>query len=151
MADRRRRTVPATELRVHLGAALRALVEEDLVIEKGGVPVALLTNYHAATVSAGGLEAEYARSLSKAAEPGGWERMSAAMAGGWAGVSAEEMVANIYRWRAEGGMSPRLSPDDEVSAEDDGDGEVSAGQRYLYQRRPKTQRIAEGPGPKYTV
>ena len=39
-----RRTLPATELRVHLGEALRALEAEDLVIEKGGVPVALLVN-----------------------------------------------------------------------------------------------------------
>ncbi|HYM14697.1 MAG TPA: hypothetical protein VEZ14_03995 [Dehalococcoidia bacterium] len=151
MTVRRRRTVPATELRVHLGAALRALADEDLVIEKGGIPVALLTRYSPAVVSATELETEYARSLSKVAGPGGWERMSAAMAAGWAGVSAEEMVANLYRWRAEGGVSPRPSLDDDEAGEDDDDGEVPAGQRYLYQRRPKTQRVAEGPRPEYKV
>ena len=119
MVARRRRTLPATELRVHLGAALRALAEEDIVIEKGGVPVALLTAYRPAAAEAGGAETAYTRSLSRAAEPGGWERMDAAMAAGWTGIEPEELVANVYRWRAEGGMTPLRSlaaTDDEADA-----------------------------------
>jgi len=108
-----RRTIPATELRVHLGEALRALEAEELVIEKGGVPVALLIKYRSETEAAGPPAAgEYERALSHRAEPASWRRMDAVMASGWAGVEAEELVANIYRWRAEGAEPRHFSFDE---------------------------------------
>ena len=154
-----RRILPATELRVHLGEALRSLEAEDLVIEKGGVPVALLIKYRAETpaaqapaAEAGGIEAEYQRSLSRRAEPGGWERMDAVMASGWAGIEAEELVANVYRWREEGATSRHFTFDEEGGTEEQGDeGEIPAGQRRLHSRRAQGQRVAEPDGPEYSA
>lgn len=42
---KKRATVSATDLRVRLGEMLRRLEGEDLVIEKGGIPVAVITRY----------------------------------------------------------------------------------------------------------
>ena len=42
---KKRATVSATDLRVRLGEMLRRLEDEDLVIEKGGIPVAVLSRY----------------------------------------------------------------------------------------------------------
>jgi len=147
-----RRTLPATELRVHLGEALRSLEAEDLVIEKGGVPVALLIKYRAETAEAApepGLQAEYARSVSRRAEPGGWERMDAVMASGWAGIEAEELVANVYRWREEGASARHFSFDEPEEADGD-EREVPGRQRRLHSRRSEGQRVAEPDGPGYT-
>ena len=149
-----RRILPATELRVHLGEALRSLEAEDLVIEKGGVPVALLIKYQAAApaAEAPGIEAEYRRSLSRRAEPGGWERMDAAMASGWSGIEAEELVANIYRWRVEGATARHFTFDEGGGTEEQGDeGEIPAGQRRLHSRRAQGQRVAEPDGPEYSA
>lgn len=145
--SRPRRTLPATELRVHLGAALRNLAREDIVIEKGGVPVAILTAYR--PVEPAALEAEYERSLSSRALPGGVERMERAMAAGWAGIAPEELVANVYRWRDEG-ISDRVVVLDEAE-EEAGGGTVPAGQRRLRARRSEGKRVADGPRPRYTV
>jgi antitoxin (DNA-binding transcriptional repressor) of toxin-antitoxin stability system len=155
-----RRTMPATEFRVRLGEVLRSLDREDIVIEKGGIPVAVLTAYRPpAADTAGrpadaGIESEYDRAVSKRAEPRGWELMDEAMAAGWAGIEPDELVANVYRWREEGQTSEFRSWDDrsapmEVAA--DG-GEVPAGQRYMYPRRkrPGQARVADGRGPGYT-
>jgi len=149
-----RRILPATELRVHLGEALRSLEAEDLVIEKGGVPVALLIKYRTETpaAEAPGIEAEYERSLSRHAEPGGWERMDAAMASGWAGIEAEELVANIYRWREEGATGRHFTFDEGSGTEEQGDeGEIPAGQRHLHSRRTQGQRVADPDGPEYSA
>ncbi len=144
----------ATELRVHLGEVLRALEREDIVIAKGGVPVALLVRYEPEPAryepGSAAVEEEYERALSRRAEPGGAERMDAAMAAGWAGIEAEELAANVYRWREEGASARRLSLDDDEPEVGDDGGEVPAGQRHLYQSHPKTRRIAEKDGPGYS-
>jgi hypothetical protein len=88
--------------------------------------------------------------------------MDAAMAAEWAGIDPDELVAKIYRWRAEGGTSGEVSAPamhfraemtaDELSDDDD-DREIPPGQRYLYSRdETKTQkRVADGDGPSYTA
>jgi hypothetical protein len=76
--------------------------------------------------------------------------MDAAMAAGWAGIAAEELAANVYRWREEGVSTRRLSLDDDAAEDDDDGGEVPARQRHLYQIDPETRRIAEPDGPGYS-
>jgi hypothetical protein len=56
----------------------------------------------------------YEQAVSKAAEPGGWERTLAAAELGWAGVDESEMTANIYRWRDEGATATGYSLDESV-------------------------------------
>lgn len=127
-----RRIVPATELRIHLGEALKGLEDEDIVIVKGGVPVAMLTRYgkeRAAMIET--IETQYERALSKRAEPGGWARSAGAMERGWVGINEEELIANIYRWREEGATSKRYSGDDEELT--DGSGTIFGRQRHLQQ------------------
>jgi antitoxin (DNA-binding transcriptional repressor) of toxin-antitoxin stability system len=145
----RRTRISATELRVHLGETLRRLSNEELVIEKGGVPVAVLRRYEAVAAESA-VEAEYERALARRAEPRGWERMDAAMAAGWAGVEAEEIVANVYRWRDEDARAARhfVFRDDDVEEIDDDPG-VSPGQRRLRPEHPPTRLIADGNGEKY--
>jgi hypothetical protein len=146
-----RRTLPATELRVHLGEALRALETEDLVIEKGGVRVALLVKYQPEAEAAGpAAEGEYEHALSKRAEPGGRERMNAVMASGWAGVEAEEIVANIYRWRDEGSESRHYSFDGPIEAEED-ERQIPYRQRHLHPGGSQGQRVAEPDAPDDTA
>ncbi len=139
--SKQRRKIPATELRVHLGEALKALEDEDIVIEKGGVPVALLTRYgrEVGTMEAA-TETQYERALSKRAEAGGWERTLSAMERGWLGINEDEMTANIYRWRAEGATQRRYELDDDSVSDDseeegvaDGRGAISSRQRHLLQ------------------
>ena len=127
-----RRNVPATELRVRLGEALKALEDEDIVVEKGGVPVALLTRY-GKEVASMGVETEtlYERALSKRAEAGGWERTLSAMERGWAGIDEDEMTANIYRWRVEGTTRTRY----ELDETDDDEDQTHAGEILDRQRR----------------
>jgi antitoxin (DNA-binding transcriptional repressor) of toxin-antitoxin stability system len=147
----RRRIVSATEVRTHLGEALRSLEQEELVIEKGGVPVAMLVKYRPPAVATSREEA-YEQALTKRAEPAGWERMDAAMAAGWAGIEPDELTANIYRWRAEGGTARRYSFDDgdvDAAAEVTDARDVPARQRRLHPRRATKHRVADGDGPTY--
>ena len=53
MDMKEKRRLPATELRVRLGEALRSLEDGDIVIEKGGVPVAVLSRYPGARAESG--------------------------------------------------------------------------------------------------
>ena len=145
-----RRTLPATELRIHLGEALRALEAEDLVIEKGGVPVALLIKYRAEAEAAGPAAGEYELALSQRAEPAGWQRMDAVMASGWAGIEAAELAANVYRWRAEG-AEPRQFSFDEADQEDADERGIPDRQRRLHPRRPQGKRVADGDDSGYTA
>ena len=142
----------ATELRVHLGEALRALAREDIVIEKGGVPVALLTRFEPGSPARmpAALEAEYERSLAKRAEPGGFERMERAMEAGWEGLNIDEMEANIYRWRREGTRPAafRVDDDDDTEADADG-GEVSVRYERVHSRDVPQTHVAEGDGPRH--
>ncbi len=129
--------MPATELRVHLGEALKALETEDLLIEKGGVPVALLSSYQGqAEQEVDEMRPEYERSLSKRAEPNGIARTLAAMERGWVGIDADELSANIERWREAGARTTRPALDDEDEDEGPDGGEVSSGQQHLYRFAP---------------
>jgi len=145
----KRRTISATELRIHLGETLRRLEDEELVIEKGGVPVAVLRRYVPQAAEAR-VEAEYERALARRAAPNGWERMDGAMAAGWAGVKPEELVANIYRWRDESARLGRYFEfgEDEPGASDD-DAGLLTGQRRLRSRDPKAKYVADGDGETY--
>jgi hypothetical protein len=144
-----RRIIPATELRVHLGDALKALEDEDIVVEKGGVPIALLTRYRR-EVPAMGTETQYERALSKRAEPGGWEQTLSAMERGWAGINEDEMIANIYRWREQGATQRRYGLDDDSASDDsedegveDGSGTISSRQRHLQQGSTPRTYVAD--------
>jgi len=103
----------ATDLRVHLGEALRRLDKEDIIIEKGGVPVAVLKRYtpDERRPSAGSVYDAYERTLSKKADSSAWPRAFAAMRKGWAGVDVDKLIADIHRWREEGSRPP-VSLDD---------------------------------------
>ncbi len=154
MNSKPRRTLAATELRVRLGEALRALEEEDLVIERGGIPVALLIKYvrlpdpRELTLDTASIEPlvpararigeEYERALARRAEPEGWKRMDGAIEAGWEGIDADELVANIYRWREVGRTIDRDAHEDEMKDPRNASSGVSSGQRYLYQRPAET-------------
>lgn len=140
-----RRTVPATELRVRLGEALKALEDEDIVVEKGGVPVALLTRYGKEVAGMGAeIETLYERALSKRAEPGGWDRTLSAMERGWAGINDDEMTANIYRWREEGTTRTRYELDETLEGEDQPHaGEILDRQRRMHQGYGQGALIAD--------
>ena len=138
----------ATELRVHLGEALRALETEDLVIEKGGVPVAILSRYDGVVyqIRKGGsdmnknaaYEAALVRRGNAAALPAALEAMRL----GWVGINSDELVAEIYAAR-EDGASSRVLDFDEGEDEDD-DGDVSARQRLLHPRdEQEVRKVAE--------
>ena len=142
--SKRRRTIAATDLRVHLGEALKALEEEDLVIEKGGIPVAMLTKYGDVGEMSKLSGTEYETALGKRAEPGTWPEAEAAMATGWAGIDATALVAEVYRRREEG-VSERHYELDTFTY----DREVSGRQRRLHPGPGKTKRVAENPAPKY--
>ena len=127
--------MPATELRIHLGEALKGLEEEDIVVEKGGVPIAMLVRYGPEAKAMSEAATSYERALSKRAEVGGWERTLSAMERGWAGISAEELTANIYRWREEGATRQYVSLEDEA-----GDEEHPHGSRALFGRQRRLQQ-----------
>jgi hypothetical protein len=145
-----RRKLPATELRVHLGEALKALEEEDLVIEKGGVPVAILSRYDGIVyrVGKGGTEMStgttaYLAALSKRGNPAAWPAAFNAMKRGWAGIESGEMTGAVYAAR-EAGASTRAYTIDEEDASDD---EVPGRQRYLHRGSREARRVAdEGDG-----
>ena len=142
--ERRRRRVPATELRVHLGEALRALEDEDLVIEKGGVPVALLTRYDGVIYEIGRearMSRAYTAALTKRGNPEAWPGAFVAMARGWAGIEAEALTERVYAARAAGATSVHYTLDEEGA----GDGEVPSGQRRLYWSDGETRRVADAP------
>ncbi|HXK32601.1 MAG TPA: hypothetical protein VNM91_01125 [Dehalococcoidia bacterium] len=133
----------ATDLRVHLGEALRRLEHEDIVIETGGVPVALLTRYVPDGERKRSLDEEYARAVSKPVEPGGREKMLAAIAQGWPeGFDADEVIKNIYRWRDEGASTRYYRFNDEGEPYRVDESEVPARQRRV-RRRPAAK--AEAP------
>lgn len=148
---RKRKGIPATEVRVHLGEALKAVEEEDLVIEKGGVPVAILTKYVPAGEASMAVATEYERAVSKRAEPGGIERMTAAMARGWAAIDADEFIEGVYRAREEGASARDVTLDDDDEGGAD-DGELPDRHGRVYRRPPAPGlRVADGPGPEYRV
>jgi hypothetical protein len=153
--NRRRRIVPATQLRVHLGEALRGLDEEDIVIEKGGVPIALLTRYERSSTTPREGDAmmntnastAYNAALLKKGNPNGIARAIAAMNKGIPGWDADRLVADLYTARAAGTKPFSYSVDDDNDESEGGegdDGEVSPGQRYLHSGdEAGTQRVAE--------
>jgi len=143
--SKRRRIMPATELRIHLGEALKALEEEDIVVEKGGVPIAMLVRYGPEAKAMSEAATSYERALSKRAEAGGWERTLSAIERGWAGIDEGEMIANIYRWREEGATRRYVSLDDEDSDEEHtyGSGALFGRQRRLQQGPSEGSLIAD--------
>jgi hypothetical protein len=119
---RKRKRLAATEVRVHLGEALKEIEQVDLVIEKGGVPVAIITRYEPDEPAAHASEnatLEYGNALSKRAEPGSVAKMAAAAARGWVGIDPDALLAEIYRARV-AGTSDRVPALDEG---EDGDGD----------------------------
>jgi prevent-host-death family protein len=103
MIDREPTSVPATELRVHLGSVLRRIRKgEDIVIEKGGTPVAVVidvTKYEQLRE----IERQHTplrpqRVLASPA-PDGPERLRRAMKTGWKGIDGEELKKRIRESR----------------------------------------------------
>lgn len=139
--NKRRRIIPATELRVHLGDALKSLEEEDIVVEKGGVPIAMLIKYGREAKVMTETATSYERALAQPAQAGGWARALSAIERGWVGINEEELVENIYRWRQEGGTSRRYGLDEEEG--DDGNSAIPPGQRHLQQGAAPTKLIAD--------
>jgi|CXWL01.1.fsa_nt_gi antitoxin (DNA-binding transcriptional repressor) of toxin-antitoxin stability system len=97
---KKRTTVSATDLRVNLGAMLRRLEAEDLVVEKGGVPVAVLSRY--APVS--GPQVADERSLRRVGPPPGWREVVVDSEVGFEEplMTEEELLAEIATIRARG-------------------------------------------------
>ena len=89
---RRRRTLPATKLRIHLGEALRSLKDADIVIEKGGVPVALLTRYTEPPVA---VDDAYEQAIARRGDPDAWPEAMKAMTTGWAGIDPDTLTADV--------------------------------------------------------
>lgn len=127
---------------------MRRLAFEELVIEKGGIPVAVLSRYTPGSAEVG-VEAAYQQALARRAEPRGWERMDAAVAAGWAGLDAEEMVANIYRRREEAARQSRHFDFNVEEPEDDDDSGLPPGQRRLLPRDTPARFVADGDDSKY--
>lgn len=157
--DRPRRRIPATELRIHLGQALKALNEEDLVIEKGGFPVAILTRYDGAvyrieketemTANA----AAYARAVMRPGNPAAIGAALAVIKLGWAGLDADAVVDSIYAAR-DAGASSRVADldrdEDQADEEGEDDGQVSFGYRFLPQGADQEiRRVADAPDEGY--
>lgn len=146
MMNKRRRIIPATELRVHLGEALKSLEEEDIVVEKGGVPIAMLVKYGREAKVMTETATSYEKALAKAAEAGGWARTLGAIERGWAGINEEELIENIYRWRQEGGTTRRYGlddADDSVRESDDDGSAIPPGQRHLQQSPAPGRYVAD--------
>ena len=138
----------ATELRVHLGDALKSLEDEDIVVEKGGVPIAMLVKYGREAKVMTETASSYERALAKRAEAGGWERTLGAIERGWAGINEEELIESIYRWRQEGGTRRRYGLDDDDAGDGVGEGrddgrEIPLGQRHLQQSPAPGRYIAD--------
>jgi hypothetical protein len=111
MRKRKRSTVSATEMRVRMGEMLRRLKDEDLVIEKGGVPVAVVTRYTAADWAAGA--SDYERALSSKGDAAAWpDIMRYLAADPMDAKTAEAMKAEIYRARDESVEYARYYMDD---------------------------------------
>lgn len=163
------RAMPATELRIHLGEVLRSLDDGDVIVEKGGVPVAVLRRWQGragrapqAGGAAGGemdIEATgeraasgaYAAALSRRARPDGLARALAAMDRGWAGLDADALRDSVYGAREAGASDRHFTLAAESGAEDEDDGEIPGGQRHLYRRARRPERkVADGPGEGYS-
>jgi hypothetical protein len=148
--DRKRRLLAATELRVHLGEALKALETEDLVIEKGGVPVAILSRYDGVVYnirkrgSDMNTNAAYEAALARRGNPAALPAALEAMRLGWVGVDSDELVAEIYAAR-EAGASARVFDFDE-GEDEPADDDVPARQRRLQSRDEQdVRKVAEEP------
>src|SRR5688572_29999390 len=133
---KRDRRMAATDLRVNLGAALRSLDDGDIVIEKGGVPVAVLSRYGDRVRGATevGDAASYTEAISKPADRSAdaLARALAAMDVGWSGLDPDEAIENIYRRRDEGASDRHVDLTKEAMIAD----APPAGQRHLY-RHPR--------------
>lgn len=158
----RRTTVSATDLRVRLGEMLRRLDEEDLVIEKGGTPVAILSRYRPAGADGRGIgtgvSQEYERSLVKTADARGWETTLDAIRAGWKDVDADAMLRRIYEARDENARRARHytldieSEEDAASeARDDAWTTAPARLRRLHRPAPTEKRVADGGDASYDV
>jgi antitoxin (DNA-binding transcriptional repressor) of toxin-antitoxin stability system len=150
--DMKRVTVSATDLRVRLGEMLRRLEDEELVVEKGGIPVAILSRYHPPETDSRSLRRpaneEYERALVKRADPGDWETTMNTIRGGWTGVDAEEMIRNIYRSRDDNARLARHYDLDESDApsevRDDAWSTAPARLRHLHRPVADAKRVADG-------
>lgn len=158
------RRVNATDARVRFGELLRSLPEGDVVIVKGGIAVARLSAIQhgwddqdvgprhisekeaADVVYEMSMRSGTAGTIAKTPEPNGWARMEAAARAGWAGMDTEATIANIYRWRKEGGSRTFSLDEDDgespASGDDDGSA-LSDRQRRLYWSPQATQRVAD--------
>jgi hypothetical protein len=139
--------MPATELRVHLGEALRSLDDADIVIEKGGVPVAILTRYTPPVVDVDtSVDPAYLAALSKRAEPDGILRAIAAMRKGIPDWDSEKLIADMYAAREAGIKTTyyTLDDDEELIEEGADDDEVPGRQRRLHRSSEAgSSRVAE--------
>lgn len=139
---------------------LRRLEDEELVVEKGGIPVAILSRYRPEADSrmlSRPVNEEYERALVKRADPDEWETTMNAIRGGWTGVDAEEMIRNIYAARDVNARLARHYDLDESEAtsevRDDAWSTAPARLRHLHRPAADTKRVADGgdetyePGP----
>ena len=141
----------ATDFRVHFGEVLGSLEDQEVVVEKGGVAVAVLIPFRSdRTRSRGGgddMNKTYEAAVSRTASANGLASMIAAMERGWTGINAAELVESIYARREAGAKSEHYTLDEEAD-----DSEVPAGQRYLYSRTlGEVRRIADEGDSGYTA
>lgn len=150
-----RATVSATDLRVRLGEMLRRLEHEDLVIEKGGIPVAVLTRYAPEagprSLEPATMKAEYEAALVKRADTTGWETTLDAIRVGWGSeVDASAMARRVYEARDVNARRSRrydVDPEDESAATSEGrdDAWTTAPARLRRLHRPPAdaKRVAD--------
>ncbi len=153
------RTISATEARVHFGELLKSLADGDVLIEKGGIPVAVLSAAPRwGSREPGPKEVPMERFpvlmnanagvVAKAPAPNGWARLEAATSAGWVGVDTDAAIADVYRWRDEGGTRS-FSFNDSAETDDDDGPTLPDRQRRVHQRDAQEQRVADGDAPKY--
>ena len=117
---KKRTTVSATDLRVNLGAMLRRLEAEDLVVEKGGVPVAVLSRYEPVAANQPKDEPAPLRTIGRGPGSSQSGRRDAVYVGREEAVmTEEELLANIaaIRARTPVATAARKAPDDAAWAE----------------------------------
>lgn len=107
--------MPATEARVHFGEVLRSVGDADIVVEKDGIPVAVVIDMETYKT----LREPSRGALGAVPEPGAWSRFLAAKERGLGLTDreADAWIERVYRAREEGARAQHHVAD---APEDDG-------------------------------
>jgi hypothetical protein len=98
---KRRRIMAATDVRVHLGEVLRSLDKHDVIVEKDGMPVAIISRFPESRRRNDSGQRE-STSRSGVSSSG---RIKPSPKPALSAEEAERIIADIYRWRDEGAVA----------------------------------------------